>query len=263
MSGPSLLKLPVLHPAVAYDSHVVPPMANTANTVGATPSPLQLRKAFFFDIDGTLVDSNHAHALSWQRAFETVAHRHYPYARIRRLIGMPGNTLIPMLSGIQENSPEGQKISRTHSEVFLKKFLPTLRSLSMARELIQSLRGAGIKTAVVTSLKRGEMEKLLHQVQLLGSFDLAVCIDDLEESRSKRNTIALTMDKLQLQPKDVYYVADTPYDIEAADQVQVQTIALRSGGWDDDGLTRAFRIFEDPSEMLTEVQAVIPAKTAA
>lgn len=238
----------------------VPPMATSATVSSAQ---LELRKAFFFDIDGTLVDSNHAHTLAWQRAFEVIAGRHYPYARIRRLIGMPGNTLIPMLSGIQENSPEGQKISRTHSEIFLKKSLPTIRPFSMARELVQTLQASGSKSAVATSLKRGEMEKLLHQVQLLGSFDLAVCIDDLEDTRNKRNTIATGMEKLQLQPRDIYSVADTPYDIEAAASVGVQTLALRCGGWDDDGLARAYRIFDDPADLLNAVRALLPLKAAA
>ena len=224
---------------------------------------LELRKAYFFDVDGTLIDSNSPQTLSWQRAFETVLGRHFPYARIRRLIGMPGNALIPMLSGIQENSPEGQKISRTHSEVFLKRYLSKLETLPQARDLIHALQSAGAKTAVVTSLRRGEMEKLLHQVGLLGSFDLAVPIDDVEEAGPKRSPIGCALDKLQLSPKDVYYVADTPYDIEAATALGVDTLALRCGGWDDDGLARAFRIFDDPSDLFRELQAVIPAKTAA
>lgn len=224
---------------------------------------LEPRKAFFFDVDGTLVDSNSAQTLSWQRAFEMVLGRHYPYARIRRLIGMQGNAMIPMLSGIQENSPEGQKILRTHSEIFLKKHLGSLQTFPEARELIHKIQSAGAKTAVVTALRRGEMEKLLHHVGLLGSFDLAVPIDDVEETGLKRSALGCALEKLQLQPKDVYYVADTPYDIEAATALGVDTLAFRCGGWDDDGLARAFRIFDDPADLLREIQTMPAAQTAA
>ena len=152
---------------------------------------------------------------------------------------MPGNALVPMLANIQENSPEGQHLSRAHSEVFLKKHLSKISAFPHARELIQVLRSAGSKTAVTTTLKRGEMEKLLHHVGLLGSFDLEVSIDDTEEAGPKRSPIAVALEKLKLAPKDAYFVADTPYDIEAAASLGVATIAFRSGGWDDDGLAHA------------------------
>jgi len=224
---------------------------------------LELRKAFFFEVDGTLIDSNSAHTLSWQRAFESNLSRHYPYARIRRLIGMPGNALIPMLSGIQENSPEGQKTSRSHSEIFLKKYLNSVKAFPQARELLQALQSADIKVAATTSLKRGEMEKLLHQVGLLGSFDLAIPIDDTEEAGPKRSTIACALEKLQLQPKEAYLVADSPYDIEAAAALGVDTLAVRCGGWDDESLAHALRIYDDPADLLREIQPQIALKIAA
>jgi len=52
-----------------------------------------------FDVDGTLVDSNDAHARAWLRAFAehgiTVA-----YEPVRRAIGMGGDKLMPLVAGI-------------------------------------------------------------------------------------------------------------------------------------------------------------------
>jgi beta-phosphoglucomutase-like phosphatase (HAD superfamily) len=56
-----------------------------------------------FDVDGTLVDSNDAHARAWVEAFAehgiTVA-----YESVRRAIGMGGDKLMPIVAGLEEES---------------------------------------------------------------------------------------------------------------------------------------------------------------
>ena len=53
-------------------------------------------KAFFFDIDGTLVDSNELHVLAWHEAFAKHA-REVSFAAIRNQIGKGADLLIPAL----------------------------------------------------------------------------------------------------------------------------------------------------------------------
>lgn len=51
-------------------------------------------------------------------------------------------------------------------------------------------------------------------------------------------------------------VGDTPYDVEAAHRAGVSAIALRSGGyWDDGALSGASAIFTDPAELLEHWRA--------
>ena len=69
------------------------------------------------DVDGTLVDSNHAHTRAWIEAFAedgiTVA-----FERVRRAIGMGGDKLMPAVAGIDEDSSEGKRISKRLGEIF-------------------------------------------------------------------------------------------------------------------------------------------------
>jgi len=46
-------------------------------------------------------------------------------------------------------------------------------------------------------------------------------------------------------------LGDTPYDIESAGKAGVKTIALRCGGWDDQGLKGAIAIFADTADLLS------------
>ena len=68
------------------------------------------RTAVILDVDGTLVDSNDAHARAWVDASSafgiTVAFDH-----VRRSIGMGGDKLMPAVSGIEESSDLGTAIA--------------------------------------------------------------------------------------------------------------------------------------------------------
>ena len=85
-----------------------------------------------FDVDGTLVDSNDAHARAWVDAFAehgiTVA-----YDRVRRAIGMGGDKLMPLVSGFEEDSAAGKPIVKRRKEIFKSVWLPRLHAISKTR----------------------------------------------------------------------------------------------------------------------------------
>ena len=67
--------------------------------------------AVLLDIDGTLVDSNGAHAAAWSDAFATHG-RHHPPEEIRPLIGKGGDKLLRELASLDHESGEGKKIPK-------------------------------------------------------------------------------------------------------------------------------------------------------
>ena len=66
--------------------------------------------AVLFDVDGTLVNSNDAHAHAWVEAFAEAGIT-VDFERVRRSIGMGGDKLMPEVAGIEEDSPVGARIS--------------------------------------------------------------------------------------------------------------------------------------------------------
>ena len=78
------------------------------------------------DVDGTLVDSNDAHALAWVRAFAEEG-VDVPFEAVRRLIGMGGDKLIPRVSPFTDDSKEGKRVATRRQEIFAREFLPRLQ----------------------------------------------------------------------------------------------------------------------------------------
>src|SRR5213594_2268306 len=56
------------------------------------------------DIDGTIADSNDAHAHAWMDALAQHGHP-IEIHRIRPLIGMGGDKLLPRVAGVESESP--------------------------------------------------------------------------------------------------------------------------------------------------------------
>ena len=96
--------------------------------------------AVLFDVDGTLINSNGAHASAWTQALQ----RHDFDVRledVRRRIGMGGDKLLPAVSGIAEDSDVGKAVSSDKRELF-RSLLPGLAPTPGARALVEHLAGA-------------------------------------------------------------------------------------------------------------------------
>jgi beta-phosphoglucomutase-like phosphatase (HAD superfamily) len=109
-----------------------------------------LLQGVIFDIDGTLVDSNDAHAQSWVDTFAEADYK-VPFDVVRPLIGMGADKLLPKTIGISHDSDEGKKLIKRRSEIFRERYLSQLRPFKGSRELVMRIRSDGLKAVVATS----------------------------------------------------------------------------------------------------------------
>jgi HAD superfamily hydrolase (TIGR01509 family) len=201
------------------------------------------------DIDGTLIDSNDAQAKAWVEAMAEYGY-YVPIEKVRPLIGMGGDKVLPIALALQKESEDGKKISAKRRQIFLQLYLPGLRPFPKAKELIQHMRECGLNIAIASSAEPDELKAML---QLIDASDLVEEISTSEEvkrSKPDPDVIEVTLNKMGLPPDQVVMIGDTPYDIEAARKAGVATIAFRCGGWTDKELAGAIAIYNDPADLL-------------
>jgi len=206
------------------------------------------------DVDGTLIDSNDAHARAWS---DTLAEfgRPTPVEKIRPLIGMGGDKLLPKLLGVDADSDEGRRFSKRRAEIFRQQYVPHLRLTRGARELLQRFRREGLHLTIATSAKDGELDTMLRQVGLEELVDEKTSSADVEHSKPDPDVVQAALDKSGFAADEVVMLGDTPYDVEAAHRAGVAAVALLSGGWDADALSAAAAIYEDPADLLRHFTA--------
>jgi HAD superfamily hydrolase (TIGR01549 family) len=217
-------------------------------------------RGIILDVDGTLVDSNDAHARAWVEALAEHGFE-VPFARIRRLIGMGGDKLLPEAAGIEEASPQGRKISKRRQELFRAE-LPSLRAFPGVKDLLLRMRQQGLALVVASSAKKDELGALLKLCGADEVIEDKTSSDDAERSKPDPDIIQAALENLDLPPEVVLMLGDTPYDIEAARRAAIKVIAFRCGGWQDTDLAGALAIYDDPADLLAHFESSPIAATA-
>ena len=202
-----------------------------------------------FDVDGTLIDSNAAHAQAWTQALR----EHGVEAELltlRRLIGMGADKLLPKVAGVTEDSERGKAIGERKKEIF-SSLLPGLRQTPGARALLEYLRGRNVTLTIATSAGGEELSALIVRAGVDDLFDKRTSSDDAEESKPDPDIVQAALAKSKARPETTVMVGDTPYDVEAAGRAGIAAIALRCGGfWPDDALAGAIAIVDHPAALL-------------
>ena len=211
-------------------------------------------RGIILDMDGTLVDTNDAHAQAWVEALEAFGYA-VSFEVVRPLIGQGGDKIVPRLTGMADDSEIGKEIAAHRSDLFEKRYLDAVTAFPKTRELVARLRDADLKVVVASSSRRDHLDRLIAAADIGDLIDSATSASDVDESKPAPDVIEAALGKLAIAPEQVLMIGDTPYDIEAAARVGVRTIALRCGGWNDEHLTGAVAVYEDPSALLAGFQA--------
>ena len=206
------------------------------------------------DVDGTLIDSNGAHAESWSEALAEFG-RPTPPEKVRPLIGMGGDKLLPQLLGVEAESEEGKRFSARRAQIFRERYVPGLRLTRGAKQFIERLQREGFRIIIATSAKDDELEAMLHQVGLHDLLPHRTSSDDADESKPDPDIVHAALRRARLDPQAAIMLGDTPYDIEAARRAGVDAVAVLTGGWDSDTLKDAVAIYEDPDDILRHFTA--------
>ena len=208
--------------------------------------------AVLFDVDGTLVDSNDAHANAWVQAFAEHGIA-VPFDTVRRAIGMGGDKLMPLVSGIAEDTARGRQIAATRARIFKSDFLPGIQPFRGSRELVAAMKAAGKTAVAASSAQKDELTPLLAIAGAELLMDAATSSDDADESKPAPDIVEAALERAGATPDRAIMIGDTPYDVEAARRAGVRIIAFRSGGWSDVDLDGAMAIYDGAWDLLARL----------
>jgi HAD superfamily hydrolase (TIGR01509 family) len=201
------------------------------------------------DIDGTLVDTNYQHALAWFRAFT----RHdivLPLWRIHRHIGMGGDQVVTSLCGEDTERELGDDIRDAEKEEY-GKLIGEVRTMKHSRELISSLKERGHVVVLASSAKEDEVDVYLDLLDARDLADAWTTSADVEATKPEPDLVKAALDRVDAEPDDAVMVGDTPWDVKAAAQAGVGTLAVMTGGFAEQELrdAGANEVFESVADL--------------
>jgi HAD superfamily hydrolase (TIGR01509 family) len=215
--------------------------------------------AFLFDLDGTLVDSVYQHVLAWHEALDAEGIKLSVW-RIHRKIGMSGGLFTNILlreTGLDITQERLDRLRSYHREAY-NKLSHKIPPLPGAKELLAYLTEAGIPWAIATS---GRIETARPNIENLG-VDLAkaavVTRDQVRYAKPDPDLFLEAARRINVPIQNCCVVGDSIWDLLAARRANALGIGLLSGGYGQDELERAgaYRVYEDPADMLKHIDEV-------
>jgi HAD superfamily hydrolase (TIGR01549 family) len=199
---------------------------------------IQMHLAAIFDVDGTLVDSVDLHAKAWHEAFEKFGHN-VSFQEARSQIGKGGDQLLPVFLSPADVHDHGEELVEWRGKHFKRHYLPMVRPFLAVPELMQRVHAAGLKIAVASSAKRGELDAYLDIARITSFIDVATSGEDAEQSKPAPDIFQIALHKLGIGASASLAIGDTSYDAEAAGRAGISTIGFLNGGFPESDLIQA------------------------
>jgi len=212
---------------------------------------MQDLRAFIFDIDGTLVDSNELHVDSWDRAFRKFG-KQFPREQLRAQIGKGTDQYLPEFLTKTEIDEFGKELDEYRSEIFRKEYLPRVKPFPKVRELFQRIRDDGKRIMLASSGKKKDTKYYVDLLKIDNLIEGYTSADDADRSKPAPDIFSVALEKLNLTSEQAIAVGDTRFDVEAAAKIGLKTIALTCGGTTEEILRKAgaVAIYADPADLL-------------
>ena len=211
--------------------------------------------AVLLDIDGTLLDSNDAHARAWVETGEELGYA-IRFDAVRPLIGMGGDKVLPMLTGLAEESAEGQRVLARRGQIFRERHLASCEPFPGVQDLLARMGRDGLELVIATSASGDDLKALVERAGIGDLIDGATHADEAEESKPDPDIVHAALKRAGEPADRAVMIGDTPYDVEAARNAGVRIIAVRCGGWwNDADLSGADAVYDDPAAILRDYPA--------
>lgn len=207
------------------------------------------RPAVLFDIDGTLLDTNYFHAVSWWYALRE-AGEDIAMARIHPLIGMGSDQLLTELLG-----EEREGLSGLHSKYY-KPYKKDLHAFPKAAELLSAVGQRGVQVVLATSSSEEDIDQLLDALGAdEGVIGEIVHGDMVGSSKPAPDIFAVALERLEIDPERTMVVGDTRWDIEAAAKCGLDVVGVLTGGTTRRDLADAgaVAVYEDAADLLANL----------
>ncbi|MGW1161618.1 HAD family hydrolase [Streptomyces sp. NPDC002513] len=209
-------------------------------------------RAALFDVDGTLVDTNHLLVTTWWEAFRQAGHQVSMHA-IHRSVGLGSADLIAHLLGGRDRD-EVDMLVAAHTALYGTYFdrLPPLKD---AGRLLRRLDHDGWNVVLATAASGRELSALRRAIGADDAIAATASSDDPGAGEPTPEPLEHALELAGVPPESAVFVGDTVWDMRAGTRAGVTCVGLLSGGIPEADLreTGARAVYRDPSHLLARL----------
>jgi beta-phosphoglucomutase family hydrolase len=186
--------------------------------------------AVLWDMDGTLVDSEEYHWLSWRdtMASEGVAITHEQFIKT---FGQRNDSILPQWLAAGASAERIQQVGDSKEELYRKLVREgRMEPLPGVLDWVRRLREQGWLQAVASSAPRKNIEVVLEVMGLAGFFEALVSAEDVTAGKPDPQVFQRGAERLGMPPSRCIVVEDAVPGVEAARRAGMRCIGVSRNG---------------------------------
>ncbi len=184
-------------------------------------------KAFIFDLDGTLIDSEKYHAEGFAQAVEALSGYRITDGERREFFESHTNTFAPVLAmrhGLDLNTEAVLQYKREHVRRHFKTDV-----FPQAIHFIRKWRNRK-RLSLASNSPRQFVKNALIEGGMIDLFETVCTADDVTHRKPDPEMYSLTLEWLGLAPAEVLIFEDSPSGVQAAQSAGCPVVMVETGG---------------------------------
>lgn len=182
-------------------------------------------KGFFFDLDGTLVNTENANFEAYKRAISDICKVSISKQDFKLTNGMGYKDFLPILVP-SISKTEVEKVSIRKKEIYAE-LMHLTQANTFLVDFLRQMSGHHV-TALVTTAKKANGETVLKEHNLTDLFDFVVYGDDVENMKPHPEAYIKAIQLSGLEAREIIAFEDSGVGIKAAKAANIATIHIRS-----------------------------------
>jgi len=186
--------------------------------------------AVLWDLDGTLVDSEEKHWLSWR---DTMAAEGVSITRgqFQATFGLRNDAIVPRWLPARASPDQVRQVGDAKEALYRKLVRQEgLEPLPCAAEWVRRLQGQGWQQAIASSAPRENVEVVLEVIGLTACFQAVVSAEDVTAGKPDPQVFLVAVARLGMPPSRCIVVEDAAAGVEAAQRGRMASIGVSRNG---------------------------------
>lgn len=187
--------------------------------------PMNKRKAFLFDLNGTMIDDMDYHIHAWHRILNDLGANLSLERMKEECYGKNGELLERMFPG-RFSEAEKAEMSMEKERKYQAQYNPHLALFPGLDNFLKKAHESEIKMAIGSAAIMFNINFVLDNLDIRSYFDAIVSADDVQISKPDPETYLSCASLLQYDPADCIVFEDSTKVVESAQRAGMKAVAI-------------------------------------
>jgi beta-phosphoglucomutase family hydrolase len=188
-------------------------------------SMINNKKAYLFDLNGTMIDDMQYHIKAWHRILNELG-ANISLERMRDECYGKNNELLDRMFPGRFTEEEKNRMSLEKEKQYQQEFKPHLQLLPGLDIFLEKAHQAGIKMAIGSAAIMFNIDFVLDNLNIRHYFEAIVSADDVVDSKPNPETYLKCAAALNISPQDCIVFEDAPKGVEAALNAGMESVVI-------------------------------------